>query len=77
MASTTRRNASSTGYERQIRRELHSNLFQIFPKSIDEFSNFPQDLDYGETHNWKSIVLSLLVIGFVIAGIVTAIYLLG
>lgn len=38
---------------------------------------FSQDFDYGETHNWKSIVLSLLVIGFVIAGIVTAIYLLG
>lgn len=36
-----------------------------------------QDLDYGESHNWKSIVLSLLVIGCVIAGIVTAIYLLG
>ncbi|XP_031617317.1 inactive dipeptidyl peptidase 10 isoform X1 [Contarinia nasturtii] len=35
------------------------------------------ELDYGETHNWKSIIFSLLVIGFVIAGIVTAIYLLG
>ncbi|KOX73168.1 hypothetical protein WN51_14655, partial [Melipona quadrifasciata] len=28
-------------------------------------------------HNWRSIIFSLLVIGFVIAGIVTAIYLLG
>lgn len=40
-------------------------------------SDRAQDLEYGETHNWKSIVLSLLVISFVIAGIVTAIYLLG
>lgn len=31
----------------------------------------------GEGHNWKSIIFSLLVIGFVIAGIVTAIYLFG
>lgn len=46
-----------------------------WPKII--FTIFPQELDYGESHNWKSIVLSLLVIGFVIAGIVTAIYLLG
>ncbi|XP_055386032.1 inactive dipeptidyl peptidase 10 isoform X2 [Condylostylus longicornis] len=30
-----------------------------------------------EGHNWSSIVLSLLVIGVVIAGIVTAIYILG
>ena len=30
-----------------------------------------------EGYNWKSIILSLLVIGTVIAGIVTAIYLLG
>ncbi|KAJ6649253.1 Inactive dipeptidyl peptidase 10 [Pseudolycoriella hygida] len=36
-----------------------------------------EDLEYDESHNWKSIVLSLLVISFVIAGIVTAIYLLG
>lgn len=36
-----------------------------------------QEFDYDETHNWKSIIFSLLVIGFVIAGIVTAIYLLG
>ncbi|XP_037033924.1 dipeptidyl peptidase 4 isoform X2 [Bradysia coprophila] len=36
-----------------------------------------EDLEYDDTHNWKSIVLSLLVISFVIAGIVTAIYLLG
>ncbi|KAL2736924.1 dipeptidyl aminopeptidase-like protein 6 isoform X1 [Vespula squamosa] len=36
------------------------------------------DLTYAEGgHNWRSIVFSLLVIGFVIAGIVTAIYLLG
>ncbi|KAH0539481.1 inactive dipeptidyl peptidase 10 [Cotesia glomerata] len=33
---------------------------------------------YGDSgHNWKSIIFALLVIGFVIAGIVTAIYLLG
>nr|CAD7266721.1 unnamed protein product [Timema shepardi] len=31
----------------------------------------------SEGHNWRSIVLSLLVIGLVIAGILTAIYLLG
>ncbi|XP_046816515.1 dipeptidyl aminopeptidase-like protein 6 isoform X6 [Vespa velutina] len=37
-----------------------------------------EDLTYAEGgHNWRSIVFSLLVIGFVIAGIVTAIYLLG
>lgn len=36
-----------------------------------------QDLSYDESYNWKSIVLALLVIGVVIAGIVTAIYLLG
>ncbi|XP_026469614.1 inactive dipeptidyl peptidase 10 [Ctenocephalides felis] len=36
------------------------------------------DLMYGgDGHNWKSIIFSLLVIGLVIAGIVTAIYLLG
>ena len=28
-------------------------------------------------HNWRSIIFSLLVIGMVITGIVTAIYLLG
>jgi len=38
----------------------------------------PQDLTYADGgHNWRSIIFSLLVIGFVIAGIVTAIYLLG
>lgn len=37
-----------------------------------------EDLTYAEGgHNWRSIIFSLLVIGFVIAGIVTAIYLLG
>lgn len=37
-----------------------------------------QDLTYsGDGHNWKSIIFSLLVIGLIIAGIVTAIYLLG
>lgn len=35
------------------------------------------DLEIDEGHNWRSIVFSLLVIGFVIAGIITAIYLLG
>ncbi|XP_066594146.1 inactive dipeptidyl peptidase 10 isoform X2 [Prorops nasuta] len=44
----------------------------------DPRSKSAQDLTYGEGgHNWRSIVFSLLVIGFVIAGIVTAIYLLG
>ncbi|XP_011055618.1 PREDICTED: inactive dipeptidyl peptidase 10 isoform X1 [Acromyrmex echinatior] len=37
-----------------------------------------EDLTYADGgHNWRSIIFSLLVIGFVIAGIVTAIYLLG
>lgn len=37
-----------------------------------------QDIGYpSEGHNWRSIIFSLLVINFVIAGIVTAIYLLG
>lgn len=37
-----------------------------------------EELAYeSESHNWRSIIFSLLVIGFVIAGIVTAIYLLG
>ncbi|XP_014089401.1 dipeptidyl peptidase 4 [Bactrocera oleae] len=35
------------------------------------------DLDLDEGHNWRSIIFSLLVISFVIAGIITAIYLLG
>lgn len=36
------------------------------------------DLSYdSEGHNWRSIIFSLLVIGTVIAGIITAIYLLG
>lgn len=42
------------------------------PKQKDE-----QDLLASESHNWKSIVFSLLVIGFVISGIITAIYFLG
>uniref|UniRef100_A0A1A9V2A1 Peptidase S9 prolyl oligopeptidase catalytic domain-containing protein n=1 Tax=Glossina austeni TaxID=7395 RepID=A0A1A9V2A1_GLOAU len=41
------------------------------PKQKDE------DLDLDEGHNWRSIIFSLLVISFVIAGIITAIYLLG
>lgn len=42
------------------------------------FALFLQDLGYpSEGHNWRSIIFSLLVINFVIAGIVTAIYLLG
>ncbi|XP_059617511.1 inactive dipeptidyl peptidase 10 isoform X1 [Phlebotomus argentipes] len=42
------------------------------PKSKEE------DLAYTqEGHNWRSIIFSLLVIGFVITGIITAIYLLG
>ncbi|XP_022230750.2 dipeptidyl aminopeptidase-like protein 6 isoform X1 [Drosophila obscura] len=36
-----------------------------------------QDIDLDEGHNWRSIIFSLLVISFVIAGIITAIYLLG
>ncbi|XP_033209762.1 inactive dipeptidyl peptidase 10 isoform X2 [Belonocnema kinseyi] len=44
----------------------------------DPRSKSAQDLTYGESgHNWRSIIFSLLVIGIVIAGIVTAIYLLG
>ncbi|XP_043287837.1 inactive dipeptidyl peptidase 10 isoform X2 [Venturia canescens] len=44
----------------------------------DPRSKSAQDLTYGEGgHNWRSIIFSLLVIGLVIAGIVTAIYLLG
>uniref|UniRef100_A0A182TIR2 Peptidase S9 prolyl oligopeptidase catalytic domain-containing protein n=1 Tax=Anopheles melas TaxID=34690 RepID=A0A182TIR2_9DIPT len=42
------------------------------PKQKEE-----QDLFPAEGHNWRSIVFSLLVIGFVITGIITAIYLLG
>ncbi|XP_043064293.1 dipeptidyl aminopeptidase-like protein 6 isoform X2 [Drosophila ficusphila] len=36
-----------------------------------------QDIDLDEGHNWRSIIFSLIVISFVIAGIITAIYLLG
>ncbi|KAG5333283.1 DPP10 peptidase, partial [Acromyrmex heyeri] len=44
----------------------------------DPRSKSAQDLTYADGgHNWRSIIFSLLVIGFVIAGIVTAIYLLG
>ncbi|XP_075992085.1 inactive dipeptidyl peptidase 10 isoform X1 [Anticarsia gemmatalis] len=42
------------------------------PKSAKE-----EDLYQGDGHNWRSIIFSLMVISFVIAGIVTAIYLLG
>jgi hypothetical protein len=35
------------------------------------------DLYGSDGHNWRSIIFSLFVIGTVIAGIVTAIYLLG
>ncbi|XP_055534816.1 inactive dipeptidyl peptidase 10 isoform X3 [Wyeomyia smithii] len=42
------------------------------PKQKEE-----QDLFTPDGHNWRSIIFSLLVIGFVISGIVTAIYLLG
>ncbi|KAK7873601.1 hypothetical protein R5R35_009292 [Gryllus longicercus] len=46
----------------------------------DPRSKSVEDLVYpgpGDGNNWRSIVLSLLVIGLVIAGIVTAIYMLG
>ncbi|OXU23436.1 hypothetical protein TSAR_008581 [Trichomalopsis sarcophagae] len=44
----------------------------------DPRSKSAQDLTYSDGgHNWRSIIFSLLVIGGVIAGIVTAIYLLG
>ncbi|CAO1378587.1 unnamed protein product [Diamesa serratosioi] len=43
----------------------------------DKEAKAEQDLYGSEGHNWRSIIFSLLVIGFVIAGIVTAIYLLG
>jgi len=36
-----------------------------------------QYIDSDEGHNWRSIILSLIVISFVIAGVITAIYLLG
>lgn len=36
-----------------------------------------EDLYGSDGHNWRSIIFSLFVIGTVIAGIVTAIYLLG
>ncbi|CAG9099852.1 unnamed protein product [Plutella xylostella] len=42
------------------------------PKAAKDDELYP-----GDGHNWKSIVFSLMVIGCVIAGIVTAIYLLG
>ncbi|XP_063529706.1 inactive dipeptidyl peptidase 10 isoform X2 [Cydia strobilella] len=42
------------------------------PKSAKEEELYP-----GDGHNWKSIIFSLMVISCVIAGIVTAIYLLG
>ncbi|XP_041976743.1 inactive dipeptidyl peptidase 10 isoform X2 [Aricia agestis] len=42
------------------------------PKSAKEDDLYP-----GDGHNWRSIIFSLMVISFVIAGIVTAIYLLG
>ncbi|XP_026325808.1 inactive dipeptidyl peptidase 10 isoform X1 [Hyposmocoma kahamanoa] len=42
------------------------------PKSTKEDDLYP-----GDGHNWRSIIFSLMVISFVIAGIVTAIYLLG
>ncbi|KAJ2944629.1 hypothetical protein O0L34_g3981 [Tuta absoluta] len=42
------------------------------PKAAKEDDLYP-----GDGHNWRSIILSLMVIGFVISGIVTAIYLLG
>lgn len=35
------------------------------------------DLYGSDGHNWRSIIFSLFVIGTVISGIVTAIYLLG
>ncbi|GBP23132.1 hypothetical protein EVAR_13153_1 [Eumeta japonica] len=40
-------------------------------------SSMTRDLYPGDGHNWRSIIFSLMVISFVIAGIVTAIYLLG
>lgn len=55
---------------------LYYFLYYVYSVKID-LSLF-QDLVYpGDGNNWRSIVLSLLVIGMVIAGIVTAIYMLG
>lgn len=44
---------------------------------IQDTKSKDDDLDMDEGHNWRSIIFSLLVISFVIAGIITAIYLLG
>lgn len=50
---------------------------KLFLMLIESFSS--QELAYhgDEGHNWWSIIFSLLVIGLIIVGIVTAIYLLG
>jgi inactive dipeptidyl peptidase 10 len=55
--------------------------WQIPPDETLQVGSDKKDKDadlYGsEGHNWRSIIFSLFVIGTVIAGIVTAIYLLG
>ncbi|KAK1119958.1 hypothetical protein K0M31_012687 [Melipona bicolor] len=72
--------------DKQTSYSTNPSLFTVyrscsFPKPVlRPFGSLAcsQDLTYGEGgHNWRSIIFSLLVIGFVIAGIVTAIYLLG
>ncbi|KAG5684830.1 hypothetical protein PVAND_014041 [Polypedilum vanderplanki] len=55
--------------------------WQIPPDETLQIGSDKKDKDadiYGsDGHNWRSIIFSLLVIGFVISSIVTAIYLLG
>ena len=53
------------------------NSFKTWKIFINHFLLTLQDLYPPEGHNWRSIIFSLLVIGFVITGIITAIYLLG
>lgn len=67
---------------------IESNSWKVPPDDIIQVADprskkdqdEPEELLYpgsGDGHNWRSIIFSLLVIGLVISGIVTAIYLLG
>lgn len=62
---------------RSFVRWIFINLIYLFVVAKNSTKHGKQDLYGSEGHNWRSIIFSLLVIGFVIAGIVTAIYLLG
>ncbi|XP_067002490.1 inactive dipeptidyl peptidase 10 [Anabrus simplex] len=67
---------ANVGVERNSWRLPPDETVQV----ADPRSKSVEDLVYpaaGDGNNWRSIVMSLLVIGVVIAGIVTAIYLLG